>query len=434
MRWIGATIAIAAVAGLAIALYLSIALPLLREAPTFAAPAATALTSAPSWPPPQAKTARHTAPVVTPAEHSAQAVSGSRLLEISGRVSDAAGRPLEDVLVTEERVFTSTRSDAEGNYRLSLELPRQRLPVLNYLRAGYRGERIHLTWAQLGERPAYALDVRLADSDTTRRLDGWVRNDFGVPLEGVRVTIKTRDTSADKLFYLTVFSDERGQFSLEGVHASTHYHLSAMLAPGYPVYSDPDYYLDDNAMPLDIELRSLRFVNLGGMILARDGTPVPNLAFYIKNLSTGLHRRKITSDSSGFFALEEYPLGEVSLTTRGAEFFRIRGLRITEDNYASLALVVDRGDRYLDGWVSDVNGQPLQKVMVTLESSHEADGIEYFSYRSQNTDASGRFAFADLARTEYRLAAYASGFVTLRRQYAVDGPPQPLRLMLRRGE
>ena len=33
-------------------------------------------------------------------------------LEIVGRVRDADGRPLEGVLVTEERVFTSTRSAA----------------------------------------------------------------------------------------------------------------------------------------------------------------------------------------------------------------------------------------------------------------------------------------------------------------------------------
>ena len=61
-------------------------------------------------------------------------------------------------------------------------------------------------------------------------------------------------------------------------------------------------------------LKSLKFVDVSGMILNRQAVPVPNFEIYIKNLTTAAHSRKIVSDSSGFFTLEGYPLGEISLS------------------------------------------------------------------------------------------------------------------------
>ena len=433
MNWKRTIILIFTIAGLAVTLFLLITAQLLQE-PT---PVTVSTSPEPIAEEPRQSEITHSADTTPDTAESLEAspvasISSKRLLEIFGRVSDADGEPLEDTLITEERYFTSARSDALGQYRLLLELPRQRLPVIQFLRAGYRGERIHLGWEQLADRPIYGLDVELADNTDTLRLDGWIGNDNGIPLEGARITIKSVDTSSEKLYYLTVFSDERGQFRLEGVPADSRYHLTATMAPHYPVYSDPDFYFDNDTRPLEIVLNSLKFVTLGGMILGRDGTPIADLELYIKNLSTGLHTRKIVSDSSGFFALENFPLGEVVLTTRGAEFFRIAGMEITEANYSNLALVVDRGDRYLSGWVSDVNDLPLAKVMVTLETRREIDGVEYFSYRSQTTDTSGRFAFTGIARGEHRISAYASGFDKLEMDRFVERLSEPLQLTLTR--
>lgn len=433
MNRIRTLIFIVTIAGLAVTLFLLIAMQLLQEPPAVAI----AKRPVPVAQPAQPETIVHAADT-TPATivdidtDPPATVTGARLLEVFGRIIDTDGDPLEDVLVTEERYHTSVRSDALGQYRLLLELPRQRLPIINFLRAGYRGHRVHLGWDQLSGRPVFELDIELADSRDTRRLEGWVANDIGIPLEGARITIKSVDTSTDRLYYLTVFSDERGQFRLEGVLADARYHVTATLPPQYPVYNDPDFYLGNDTRSLEIVLKSLQFVTLGGMILGRDGTPIAGLEFYIKNLSTGLHTRKIVSDSSGFFALENYPLGEVVLTTRGAEFFRIAGMEITEDNYSNLSLVVDRGDRYLDGWVSDVNGQPLEKAMVTLETRRVIDGVEYFSYRSQTTGVSGRFEFSAIDGGEHRISAYASGFDKLEVDRFVERLSEPLQLILSR--
>jgi hypothetical protein len=391
-------------------LYLLIALPLLKD------PGAT-----PTAPDSSSQSGDVTAQVARPVADGTDTIavstpgarpqaSGPRLIEIAGRVVDTLGQPIEDVLVTEERYFFSARSDASGNYRILLDLPRNRLPVINFLRAGFDAKRIKLDQSQLQQQPLYELDVVLADSVDTLRLSGWVGNDIGASLEGARVDISALDSSEGDNYYLTVFTDQRGNFVLEGVRAATLYKLTVNLAPEYPVYHDPDFYVGAESGHLNILLRSLKFVNINGMILNPESAPVADFEIYIKNVTTGVHTRKIVSDSSGFFSLEEFPLGEVSLTTRGAEFYKITGLELSENDYSNLVLIVDKGDRHLTGWISDVDGIAIEKAMVTLDATIIDGTREYFSYRSRSTDSTGKFSFEHLAGGEYHISVYANGF------------------------
>jgi protocatechuate 3,4-dioxygenase beta subunit len=358
--------------------------------------------------------------------------AGSRLIEVFGRITDSIGQPVEDVLITEERYFFTATSDSSGQYRILLDLPRNRLPTLNFLRTGFAGKRIKLTRTQLQDMPIFELDTTLADSADTLRLSGWVANDIGVALEGVRIEIRALQSTAQDNYYLTVFSDTRGNFVLEGVPAMTHYRLTATLAPEYPIYSDDDFYVGSDPNQLQIELKLLKFVNLGGMILNPESAPVANFEIYISNLTTGAHSRKIVSDSSGFFMLERFPLGEVSLSTRGTEFFKISGLELTDLNYANLVLIVDRGDRYLSGWVSDENGIAVEKAMVTLDAMISRDGVEFSSYRSQSTDSNGRFSFENIARGDHRISVYANGFNKLESAHSLPEQSDQLQITLTR--
>jgi len=417
---------------LVLALYLLIALPLLQEADKRAAPSAAPATAVAAQ--------KSVATVAMPAPAAGGTSlplapttgSGSRLINIFGTVSDSEGEPLEDVLITEERYFYSSSSDAFGNYRLLLDLPYHRLPTLNFLRAGFRGKRIELTRADLQPGPVYQLDVGLAETTDTLRLAGWVADDLGVALEGVRVEISAVASDQESNFYLTVFSDERGNFTLEGVRSETRYKLTATLAPDYPIYSDSEFYLGSEPEQIDIVMKSLKFVDLGGMILTPAGSPVANFEMYISNLTSGVRSRKIVSDSSGYFTLAHFPLGEVSLSTRGAEFYKITGLEIGEANYSNLQLVVDRGDHYLGGWVNDDNGLPLEKAMVTLDATRIDNGIEYLSYRSQGTDVNGKYGFDNIAPGKYRISVYATGFNKLESIYSLQRQSAPLHLKLTR--
>jgi len=264
------------------------------------------------------------------------------------------------------------------------------------------------------------------------RLSGWVADDLGVPLAGVRIEISAVASDQGSNFYLTVFSDERGNFTLEGVRSATHYRLTATLAPDYPVYSDADFYLGSEPEQIEIVMKALKFVDIAGMILTPAGSPVANFEMYISNLTAGVDARKIVSDSSGYFTLDHFPLGEVSLSTQGAEFHRISGLEIGDADYGNLQLVIDRGNDYLSGWVNDANGVPLEKAMVTVDATRIDNGVEYFSYRSQATDDNGKFSFENIAPGEHHVTIYATGFDKLDFTSSPERQSAPLYLRLTR--
>jgi hypothetical protein len=436
MRLLRIILPIMLVAFVMLSLYLLMALPLLQD-PDIKSEKHKATTSDHAYTDSANSSTNHSVPAeksssTALAENRSDSNIGYRLFEVFGTITDSLGQPVEDALITEERYFSSATSDEQGNYRIRLDLPPNRLPTLNFLRAGFAGKRIKLTQSQLQTKQIFELDTTLIDSTETLRISGWVASDIGGALEGVRIQINALGSSESDNFYLTVFSDERGNFVLEGARATTHYRLTATLAPEYPIYIDDDFYLGSEPEQLQIQLRSLKFVNLGGMIMNSEAAPVTDFEIYINNLSTGVHTGKIVSDSSGFFTLDHFPLGEVSLSTRGADFYRISGLELTELDYTNLRLIVDRGNRHLSGWVSDENGLAINKALITLESTITEGKVEYFAYRSRSTDDSGGFIFGKVARGDYRISAFANGFEKLTITHKLRSPSDQLQLTLTR--
>ena len=416
----------------ALALYLLIAAQVLREPPPrmraelaepiVASAAALALDGAGS-----SASAQDTSRVASIERAPA---GGRKQLEIFGRVLDRDGNPVADVLVAEERYFQQARSGADGSYGLRLELPRHRYPRLQFRRSGYAGRLIRLTENDLHEDRAYQLDVLLEESPDTVSLQGWVRDEIGLGLEGARVELSAAQTAQRDSYYLTEFTDEAGNFEFEGVQAEQKYELSVSLAPEYPYYQDPDFRVTHNPARVEIRLDRLQFVDIDGMLVNRDAAPVPDYEMYVSNLTTGSHNRKIVSDSSGYFSLRHFPLGEISLSTRGPEFYKISGVRITETRYQNLQLRVDRGTRQLFGWVSDAGGIGIERAMITLDREFRDGEVEHSSYRSQATDSNGAFAFANLGGGEYRLTIYALGFRKRDLTYRLDGPSGELFIAL----
>ena len=352
------------------------------------------------------------APAITPGKQDKLSVSltGNKLLEVFGRITDQDNRPVENAFVSEERYFYSARSDSAGNFRILLDMPVNRYPILHILRSGYRGQRIKLQKLALQQWPVYELNIKLEDAYDTVNLTGWVGNDIGLNLEGARVELVLSEGSVTETYFMTVFTDPQGAFEFEGVLMDKSYRLTVNLAPDYPVYQDPEFLVKQNPEQVNVILNSLKFVDVSGMILNRQSSPVPDFEIYVTNLSTGAHSRKIVSDSSGFFTLEGFPLGEVSLSTRGPQYYKITGLTLSETQYSNLTLIVDQGNHYLSGWVSDENGGMLEKALVTLDSAYSDGSIEYLTYRSQGTDANGNFAFDNLGPGEHNITVYAYGF------------------------
>ena len=331
-------------------------------------------------------------------------------LEFYGRVIDENAQPIENVLISEEQLFHSTRTDSDGHYEITLEMPIHRYPVLQFLRGGFGSKRIKITKQELNQRRVKKLDVVLTRTFNSVTVTGWIGNDYGVGLEAAKIELTPANSQSRDGIYLTLFSDEGGNFSLDGIKPDIGYRLSAYATPEYSTYENLDFVTTRNPKQLNIMLDSLRFIDIDGMIVNREGAPIPDFEMYLTNVSTGTHVKKIVSDSSGFFALRNFPVGEVSLSTRGPEYFKISGLTLSETSYGSLMLVVDRGEHYLSGWVSDVNNIGVAKAMVTLDSVVNNGPIKYVSYRPISTDFAGKFSFDNIGSGAHLITVYAPGF------------------------
>ena len=216
------------------------------------------------------------------------------------------------------------------------------------------------------------------------------------------------------------------------MRAGETYKLSVNPAAEYPRYENPDFRVAYDPAPLYIELKRLDLVDLAGMIVDRGEAPVADYDIYLSQAGSHPQTRKITSDSSGYFSLSGFPLGELDLSTRGSELFRISGLRLTAENSHNLRLVVDRGGHYLAGWVIDENGVAVEKAMVTLDRKYYRGRVEHSSYRSQRTDRNGAFAFADLGGGRYHVTVYAPGYDKQDFDHDFDAPAGEIMITLQR--
>lgn len=333
-----------------------------------------------------------------------------RRLEFFGRVTDEDRQPVENVRISEERNIFSTSTGADGKYKITLEIPDHHNPVLQFLRSGYRGKRIKFSKQELNQAPLIQLDVVLKETLDSVSVNGWIGNDFGIGLESVKIVLIPGNIQGEEGIYLTVLSSETGSFSLEGIKSGVRYSLSAYATPEYSSYLDTNFVVTQNPKQLNIILESLRLIDINGMIVNREGTPIPDFEMYMTNISTGTHVRKIVSDSSGFFSLIHYPVGEVSFSTRGPEYFKITGLTLSESAYRTLMLVVDKGNHYLSGWVSDSNNIAVEKALVYLDSTIQDGTIKYSSYRPKSTDRAGSFYFDNVGSGEHKISVFADGF------------------------
>ncbi len=338
------------------------------------------------------------------------ASNAGRRLEIFGRVVDKHGQPIDNAMVTEERYFISTRTGSDGKYKILIAMPNHQNPVLRFLRSGFEGKRIEIGAGVLKQESVLKLDVTLDDDLDSISIDGWVGNDIGAGLGGLKIQISSRDKRGMVNVFHTVFSDERGYFTFEGIRSGDLYRLTVLSPPEYLYYVDEAFSVSHNTPQINIALESLRFIDIDGMIVNSKVEPIPNFEIYISNISTGTHARKIKTDSSGFFSLRKFPAGKVILSTQGPEYFKITGLTLAANEYRNLRLVVDKGDYYLLGWVSDESGVPLAKALVTLNSEIQAGAIEYLSYRVTGTDNAGNFNFDGVGSGSHLITVEARGF------------------------
>ncbi len=273
--------------------------------------------------------------------------------------------------------------------------------------------------AKLPEAPETRLTVS-PETDTIRptapqtlaSAGGWVGNEIGASLEGVEIEIEPRGLDGEEIIVRSVLSNRHGEFTFSGLVPGRQYRLNIEPQADYAGFSVDSFSADAAEALNRIFLKQVSLVDVDGMIVDVNSSPVANFEFMVRSLSAVFPDRTIRSDATGYFSLKAFPAGELRIATSASDYYRIKGLELRPDEYRNLTLVIDRGSHYLSGLVSDEFGTPLHEARVTLKSAFKTGDYHSFSYRSAITDASGAFAFSGLGGNRLTLGVYANGFVT----------------------
>ena len=334
---------------------------------------------------------------------------GLERLEVFGIVVDENNLPIDDVLISDEISGYGTRSNADGHYRIFLQLPKIKNPLLNFLRTGYKGKRIDISAEAFKNEHALELNVTLNEATNTTSLHGWVGNDIGAGLPNLKIRLVPKGSLGIGTDFYVVHSDDKGDFSFEGVRSGLVYKLEVYAPPGYSGFTIHVLKITQNTPRLNIVLDQLNLINFRGMVVNTEGAPVAEFKMLVESVSSNFPVQSISTDSSGFYSLGEFPTGEVKVSTLAPEYFRISGITLDRNQAQNLILVVDKGTYFLSGWVSDENGIPLENARVTLEASFNNGAIKSYSYRSRHTDNAGGFSFTDVGGRSHLITVYAEG-------------------------
>ena len=357
-----------------------------------------------------------------------------KAIEIYGTIVDEKNQPIENALVSEEYRYRSTRSDADGEYQLEVELAKFKEPALRVLRAGYREKRVGIDKEALKSGKAIKRDIILVEASDSTSLQGWIGNANGEGLVAQKIRITSRGgLSLGNIFYV-VFSDEKGDFAFEGIKSGLSYRLEVFPAGQYTEYVQDIVEVTQHTPRLEVVLDSIHLVDVRGMVISIAGVPVPGFEVNVKNITTNSPVRTVTSDSSGFFFLDRFPAGEIQFSTRAPEYFKVTGVTLEQNETRSLSLKVDKGIHYLSGWVSDNHGIPLEGARVTLDAEFEEGVTSSFSYRTRITNSTGSFNFSDLGDTPHVITVYAKGFVRKEIEHGFESAMGEMQIVMSASE
>ena len=355
---------------------------------------------------------------------------GQERLEVFGIIVDDNNLPIDDVFISDEINAFGTRSDANGLYWIIVDLPKFKYPVLNFLRSGYKSQRINISVEKFNNEISMELNVVLLEDADTTSFAGWIGNDIGAGLPDREIKLTSKGGLGLGAAFYVVRSDDKGDFWFEGIRSGLTYKLEVNPSPGYSGFVIHVLNVTQFTPRLKIVLDRFDLIDIRGMVVNSEGEPVPNFNMLVENISTNFPVQTIFTDSSGFYKLDNFPKGEIKFSTLAPEYFRISGITLDESKAQNLVLVVDKGTYYLSGWVSDQNGVPLENARVTIDTNFIDGEIKSYSYRSKHTDNAGTFSFADLGHNSHLITVYAQGFNKTEIMHSFSSPTDDIHIVV----
>jgi len=248
-------------------------------------------------------------------------------------------------------------------------------------------------------------------AEDTVAVNGRISNSAGDALSGFEIEVENHGFDGEEIVLNRISSDQRGEFTIDLV-PQRQYKLSIKPTRDYAGYSIDAFTAEAAGHLQNIVLEQIELIDIDGMIVDTDRAPLADFELQLRHMSVEFPDTVIRSDSSGYFALRDFPAGELRIATNTPDYFRIKGLQLRSDEYRNLTLIIDRGRYQLSGRVSDANGTPLAQAQVTVKSAFATAEYHSFSRRATTTDANGSFSFAELGGHRVTLGVYASGFKT----------------------
>jgi hypothetical protein len=275
---------------------------------------------------------------------------------------------------------------------------------------------------------------QLDQGSSTKPIDGVeimgrVEDQLGQGISSMKIEVTPKNTVSWEQKVYTAVTDHRGEFLIEAIPPGKEYRLE-VLAAGTFLGSLVDFFpIDKDITSLAIILDSIELTTVDGMIVDVDSSPIADFEILIQNVGIAYPGRAIISDSSGFFRLDQFPTGDLQLSTRGDNNFKITGIKLTGE-YKNLTLVLDRGNYYLSGWVRDEFDAPISQARVSMTSEFTHDDYHSSSYRFRVTDSNGRFVFSDVGGQGHQLSIDAIGYKTQRVNYRFSSFSDDLKIKM----
>ena len=261
---------------------------------------------------------------------------------------------------------------------------------------------------------------------------GQVSDNNAKAISGIQVEISSTTPSATPKQIHATTTDDSGNFTISHVPQGNDYRLEVLALGAYAGNVLEQVVVEPNMALLSVSLDTLELVSIDGTIVGTDYLPVADFEILVRNIGIAYPGDNIVTDSAGLFQLNQFPAGEIQLSTNGDEHFEINGITLSTGEYRNTTLVLDKGNNELSGNVVDSFGHPIEQARIVATSKFSGGNYESSSYRLKVTDNNGYFSFTNLGEWDRQLVVDATGYQTNTLQYSFQTQSDTLTVQLLR--
>ena len=371
---------------------------------------------------------------------------------ITGRITDKdTGESLDGHPLTAEwpenvnrRSLDRTKTDKNGYYQL--RVPTEKVKIHVYAPYGYenvKGEQI----------------VEVRDGDTVTGIDfqftkgisipGKVVSPEGIPVEGVLLS-KRFDRDHDASPTMTLKSDKNGTFTLRGLTEGTTISVKAEHRDLH--YRGEGKIEVKPGAEFIINLEKYETFDIEGWVVDEDGNPMVDVGIHVVlfDSETGIGRSalQLVTDSKGKYRIENLIMGyKYSAHARAegyadaqiplpVEVANVPSLQDTPKSFLgkqmqSTEVVMYKTDRWIEGIISDEEGNPIQGARLTVNGGPSG-------FKTATSDSKGHYRLdflvpvvedrimvdhKDFGYYNFRIVPTnkVNNFTLLKKQYLLEG-------------